>query len=157
MEQVVYAQWFLGQYQNWWNLGRLTQVIDAEFAVLFLRICAYAAQFLPSPSVTIDSIRGVSLSDIRNACQDVAGKLSAICEKLDGRGNLVRVQHLSVSALYWQCEGQSNAYWEAINNASRVAQKIGLHRGRMRVMPGMQEYDREVRCRMYCSLYLWDR
>ncbi|KAF2806013.1 uncharacterized protein BDZ99DRAFT_395113 [Mytilinidion resinicola] len=156
MEQVVYAPWFLGQYQKWWTLGRLSGVLDVEFAVLFLRICSYASQFLPSPSYTIDRIRGMPLADIRDTCHDIAEKLAAICVRLDARGTLLRVQHLSVLGLQWQCEGRINAFWEALSNAVRVAQRIGLHRGRAAWMHGMHEFDKEIRCRVFCNLYIWD-
>lgn len=124
--------------------------------MLFLRICAYASQFLPSPSYTIDRIRGMPLADIRDACHDIAEKLAAICERLHARGTLLRVQHLSVLGLQWQYERRINAFWEALSNAVRVAQRIGLHRGRAAWMPGMHEFDKEMRCRVFCNLYIWD-
>jgi hypothetical protein len=157
MDQVVYAPWFLGQYQKWWTLGPLSRVVDVEFAVLFIRICAYASQFLPSPSYTIDRIRGMPLTDIRDACHDIAEKLAATCQQLDASGTLLRVQHLLVMGMQWQCEGRINAFWEALSNALRVAQRIGLHRGRAAWTPEMHELDKEIRCRVYCSLYIWDR
>ena len=157
MEQVVYSPWFLGQYQKWWKLKRLSLTLDVEFAVLFLRICAYASQFLPSPSYTIDRIRGMPLADIRDVCNYIAEKLAAICKRLDARGTLLRVQHLSVLGLQWQCEGRVNAFWEALSNAVLVAQRIGLHRGRAALMPGLHEFDKEIRCRVFCNLYVWDR
>lgn len=157
MEQVVFAPWFLGQYQKWWTSGRLSMVLDVEFAVLFLRICSYASQFLPSPSFTIDRIRGMPLADIRDACHDIAEKLAAICARLDVRGTVLRVQHLSILGLQRQCEGRINAFWEALSNAVRVAQRIGLHRGRAAWKQGMHEFDKEIRCRVFCNLYIWDR
>jgi len=134
----------------------LTVVHDVEFVVLFLRICSYASQFLPSPSYTIDRIRGMPLADIRDACHDIAEKLSAVCVRLDARGTLLRVQHLSVLGLQWQCEGRITAFWEALSNAVRVAQRVGLHRGRMAWKQGMHEFDKEIRCRVFCNLYIWD-
>jgi hypothetical protein len=154
---VVFVPWFLGQYQKWWTTRRLSLVHDVEFAVLFLRICAYASQFLPSPSYTIDRIRGMPLADIRTACLDVAEKLSVICERLEPRGTLLRVQHLLALGLQWQCEGRINAFWEMLSKAVRVAQRIGLHRGRGAWSPALHEFDKEIRCRVYCSLYIWDR
>jgi hypothetical protein len=157
MEQVVYAPWFLGAYQKWWTLRRLSLVFDVEFVVLFLRICGYASQFLPSPSHTIDRIRGIPLHDIRNQCHDIAENLATICERLDARGTLLRVQHLSFLGLQRQCEGRTNAFWETLSSAARVAQRIGLHRGRAVLNAGLHEVDMEIRCRMFCNLYIWDR
>ncbi|KAF2490009.1 hypothetical protein BU16DRAFT_168514 [Lophium mytilinum] len=156
MEQIVYAPWFLSHYQKWWNVGRLSRINDVEFAVLFIRICSYASQFLPSPSYTIDRIRGMPLADIRAACHDIAENLAAICVRLNARGTLLRAQHLLVLGLQWQCEGSTNAFWDALSNAARVAQRIGLHRGRAAWTQEMHEFDKEIRSRVYCNLYIWD-
>ncbi|KAF5495493.1 putative transcription factor sol4 [Colletotrichum fructicola] len=99
MEQLVHPPWFLAQYQVWWNSERPSSTLDVEFAVLLLRMCSHALQFLPSPSYTIDKIRGMSLTDIQNSINDVADKLTAICIRLDGKGSLLRVQHLLFSGL----------------------------------------------------------
>lgn len=99
MDQLVHLPWLLTQYQQWWNLERLPAISDVEFTVLLLRICSYASQFLPSPSHTIDRIRGMSLVDIRDVCDDVADKLAAISARLNVRGSLLRVQHLSFLGL----------------------------------------------------------
>lgn len=157
MEQVVYAPWFVGQYQAWWTSGRPSRVLDIEFAVLFLRTCSYASLFLPSPSYTIDRIRGVPLTEIRDACREISGGLAAICRRLDVRGSVIRVQHLFTMGLQWQCEGRINAFWEALSDAVRVAQRIGLPRGRAAWKQGMHEFDKEIRCRVFCNLYIWDR
>ncbi|KAH7400981.1 hypothetical protein DE146DRAFT_632020 [Phaeosphaeria sp. MPI-PUGE-AT-0046c] len=156
MEQIVYVPWFVGQYQKWWSSGRPSRVMDLEFAVLFLRICSYASQFLPSPSYTIDRIRGMPLADIRDACHDIATALAVICRQLDMRGSVVRVQHCAILGLQRQCEGRINAYWEALSDAVRVGQRIGLPRGRTAQKQGMHEFDKEIRCRVYCNLYIWD-
>ncbi|OCK74320.1 hypothetical protein K432DRAFT_386876 [Lepidopterella palustris CBS 459.81] len=156
MEQLVYPPWFLAQYQQWWSLGRLSSVFDVEFTVLFLRVCSYALQFLPSPSYTIDRIRGMFLANIRDACDDIAEKLAVICARLNTKGSLLRVQHLSFSGLRSQCEGRINAFWEALSSAIRVAQRVGLHRGRTASMLGMHELEKEMRRRVFCNLYIWD-
>lgn len=154
---MVYVPWFVSQYQKWWSSGRPSRVMDLEFAVLFLRICSYASQYLPSPSYTIDRIRGMSLGDIRDACYDIATALAAICRRLDMRGSVVRIQHLAILGLQRQCEGRINAFWESLGDAVRVAQRIGLPRGRTVQKQSMHEFDKEIRCRVYCNLYTWDR
>lgn len=157
MEQLVHPPWFLRQYQQWWTLRPISSVWDVEFGVLVLRICSYASQFLPSPSCTIDKIRGMSLGDIRETCNDIGERLTLICARLDAKGSLVRVQHLSFSGLRLQCEGRIDAFWETLNTALRIAQKIGLHRGNMASILGMHELENEMRRRVFCNLYIWDR
>jgi hypothetical protein len=68
MKQVIYAPGFLMRYQQWRIKDRsLESVDDAEFTALVLRICAYAAQFLPSPSHTVDGdLLAVPLSHPRH-------------------------------------------------------------------------------------------
>lgn len=97
------------------------------------------------------------LSDIRDVCHDIATALATICRQLDMRGSVVRVQHLAILGLQRQCEGRINAFWEALGDAVRVAQRIGLPRGRAAKKQGMHEFDKEIRCRVYCNLYIWDR
>jgi hypothetical protein len=97
------------------------------------------------------------LNDIRSTCHDVAETLAAICERMNAQGTLLRVQHLSVLSLQWQCEGRINASWEAISKAARVAQRIGLHRGRTASIGGLHTFDKEMRSRVYCNLYILDR
>ncbi|CBF76151.1 hypothetical protein AN5071.2 [Aspergillus nidulans FGSC A4] len=64
-----------------------------------LRVSAYTAHFLPSPSHTVDSIGGVSLTDIRNTCSNVGDSLAQACLSLDWEGSLVRVQYTLFLAL----------------------------------------------------------
>ena len=94
MDQLLHPPSFLTQYQQWWDKIDLSLVAEVEFAVLILRVCSYASEFLPSPSHTVDSIRGMSLADIRTTCEDISKDLAAICIGVDARGSLLRVQHL---------------------------------------------------------------
>ncbi|MCJ1431697.1 hypothetical protein MMC27_001052 [Xylographa pallens] len=146
IDQLIHPPSFLAQYQEWWAKGTLLSVVDVEFAVLLLRICSYASQFLPSPSHTIDTIRGMLLADIRNTCDDIGDNLAAVCTSLDTRGSLLRVQHLCFAGLSSRCEGRTNAFWEALNGAIRVAQRVGIHRDAVTLIPGgMHELEKEMR------------
>ncbi|KAK1990859.1 hypothetical protein LX36DRAFT_663839 [Colletotrichum falcatum] len=156
MEQLVHPPWFLAQYQAWWNSDGPSSITDVEFAVLILRVCSHALQFLPSPSYTIDKIRGRSLDGIRDSINDVADKLAAICTRLDGKGSLVRVQHMLFSGLRHQCGGRNRMFWEAFGDAVRVAHRIGIDRTPVATAPGMNELDKEMRRRVYCNLFIWD-
>ena len=156
MDQLIYPPWFLGHYQRWWNVDRSLSVTAFEFAVLFLRICSYALQFLPSPVYAIDSIRGVTLDEIRKSCDGVSDALAPICARLDRRGSLFRVQHLAFAGLRSLCQGRADMYWEALSNAIRVAQRIGLHVD-ITSSRSMDELEKEMRRRTFCILYIWDR
>lgn len=152
MDQLIYIPWFLEQYQQWWESERPLSLIAIEFLVLLMRICSYASQFLPSPSYTIEKIRGVSLTDIRTTCDSIANSLAIICTHFDPIGSLIRVQHMSVAALKARCEGRSKVTWDTLSCAIQVAQKVGIERNSC-----MDEAEIETRRRVFCNLYIWDR
>ncbi|KAK3293717.1 uncharacterized protein B0H64DRAFT_327830 [Chaetomium fimeti] len=156
LDQLLYPPWFLGQYQQWWGLYSVSTVAEIEFLVLILRICCYASQFLPSPSYTIDSIKGVPLTEIRKSCEDVIQVLGPICSRLYPRGSLVRVQQIAYGGLAAGSIGHMNSFWEMISCASRVAQHIGLHLNAVISASSADEMDKEMTRRTYCNLYIWD-
>jgi hypothetical protein len=158
MDQLLHPATFIPQYQKWWTKGTPETVDDVEFAVLLLKMCSYASQFLPSPSYSIDSIRGMLLADIRSACNVIADNLATICRRLHPRGSLLRVQHLVFSGLGLQAEGETNGFWETLNCAIRVAQRVGIDRSPwVWTEGGEQELEHEMRRRTFCNLYVWDR
>lgn len=120
-------------------------------------MCCYASLFLPSPSHTIDSVKGVSLVEIRKSCEEFIKALSPICRQLDPRGSLVRVQHIAFAGLSSIGVGPMDAFWEHVSCASRVAQQIGLHLDSRLWPESMDEIEKEMRRRMFCNLYVWDR
>ncbi|KAJ5096380.1 hypothetical protein NUU61_005736 [Penicillium alfredii] len=155
MDQMVYPPWFLEQYQLWWTAKR-PSVFGIEFATLLLRMCSYATQFLPCPSYCIERIRGMSLADIRSACDDVADNLAVTCTHLNPKGSLLRVQHLVFAGLKSRCEGRTNDFRNALGTAIQVAQKIGLDKDATQWVPDMNELEKETRRRIFCNLYIWD-
>ncbi|KAA8651286.1 fungal specific transcription factor domain-containing protein [Aspergillus tanneri] len=110
INQLVHPPWFLEQYQLWWAMKSPSSEFEIELAVLILRVCSYASQFLPSPSYTIESIWGMLLSDIQNTCDDIAGHLAEICTSLNPRGSLLRVQHLAFAGFKSHCEGGGKCF-----------------------------------------------
>jgi hypothetical protein len=164
MKQIVHAPRFLTHYHEWWKNSKPSLVADVEFATLILRVCSYATQFLPSPLHAIDQICGRPLSDIRNTCSSIGDNLVKLCETLDWKGSLFRVQHLIFAALQISCEGRTDQFWEGIASASRAAQKAGIHTDTTLFEESLvpqndtsKELDKEARRRTFCSLYVLDR
>lgn len=157
IEQFIHTPTFLTQYQRWWTKKRPLPVIDVEFAVLILRICDYATQFLPSPSHTLDKIRGLSLPEIRNVCSSVGDSLAKCCATLDPRGSLTRVQHLSFTAMKSWSEGRADPFWEGLLGAIRVAQKVGIHKDIGCLERDTKETEGKIARRTFCNLYVLDR
>ena len=135
---------------------RVRLVTEVDFTILILRICSYASQFLPSPGYTLDKIRGVFLADVRNTCDETADSLAAISTAADGRGSLIRIQHLAFFGLRCQIEGKKTAFWEVLSRAIRVAQSVGIHSDAAMSRQGMDETDQEMERRTFCNLYIWD-
>ncbi|KAH9895522.1 hypothetical protein F4778DRAFT_783880 [Xylariomycetidae sp. FL2044] len=157
IQQVVDGSQFLTHYQDWWTKAECPSTGDAEFAVLLVRICAYAAQFLPSPSFTSDKIRGMPLLEIRSICSSIGDSLAKKCLHLDQKGSLVRVQHSLLAALIDQCEGRMIKFWEGISYTCLVAQKAGLHvEAAASGDFGPQGLEKEMRRRILCVLYALD-
>ncbi|KAL8778731.1 MAG: hypothetical protein Q9213_007270 [Squamulea squamosa] len=156
MDQLIHLPWFLAKYERWWMVERVKLVAEVDVAILILRICSYASQFLPSPGYTLDKIRLVSLADVRKTCDGTADSLAAISAAADSRGSLIRIQHLAFLGLRCQIEGNTTAFWEVLSRAIRVAQTIGIHSEVTRSRQGMDEIDQEMERRTFCNLYIWD-
>lgn len=137
-------------------VDRVRLVAEVDVAILILRICSYASHFLPSPGYTPDKIRGVSLPDVRKSCDEIADTLAAISAAADGRGSLIRIQHLAFFGLRCQIEGKTIAFWEVLSHAIRVAQSIGIHSDVAKSRQSMDEIDQEMERRTFCNLYIWD-
>ncbi|KAK5994072.1 putative transcription factor sol4 [Cladobotryum mycophilum] len=157
LDQLVHIPWLLERYHEWWTLERLTLVADLEFVILILRICSYALQFLPSPGYTLDKIRGVSLAEIRSTCDELANNLEAISTAVDGRGSLIRVQHLAFFGLHCQMEGKIVEFCEVLGRAVRLAQIMGMHHDTTVSRQGMRRSDQEMERRTFCNLILQAR
>ncbi|KAL7755587.1 hypothetical protein ACKLNR_014685 [Fusarium oxysporum f. sp. zingiberi] len=156
MVQFVYPPWFLNKYRHWWTIEKLTVVEDVEFAVLLLRICLYAAQFLPSPAYTADRIRGIPLADIRSTCSKAADVLTDICAQSDTRGSLLRVLHLLCDGLVLHCAGKTTAFWATLGRAVLAAQRVGLHEDVESLLHEADEVGKEMHRWTFCNLYVLD-
>ncbi|KAI1741706.1 hypothetical protein F4680DRAFT_446712 [Xylaria scruposa] len=156
IDQLVYAPWLLARYQKWWDVSKEYSVNDIEFAVLFLRVCWYTSQFLPSQSYNLNSIKGVELADVRNICSSVANILDTICSKLNGRGSLIRVQHLAFAGLGFLFQGHMNDFWAKLSCSVRVAQRIGVHLETSLWDGYTDQFEKEMSRRTFCSLYVLD-
>lgn len=154
---MVHGPTFLARYQRWWGRNEGLSVADVEFAVLILRVCAYAAHFLPSHTTNVDAIRGQPLSDIRRITSEIANNLAEACSPLDPNGSLVRVQHMLFCALTASCEGRTDLFWDGLVTASRAALRAGIHTDA--AAPGYygsEKLERELNRRTLCALFFLD-
>jgi hypothetical protein len=158
VEEMLHPSGFQAMYEAWFNKLPVKSVRSVELAVLILRSCAYTSYFLPSRSHNIDNIHGLALQEIRTVCNRIADRIAPVCAVLDPKGSLIRVQHLLYAGLGDRFEGRACAFWEALSNAIRASQVIGLHtNGENSHESGINELEKEMRRRTYCNLYVWDR
>ena len=154
MDQLVHLRWLLNQYQLWRTVKAPSSAFEIKFTVLILRICSYASDFLPSPSCTIDRIRGISLADIRHSCDEAADSFLTLCIRFGPQGGLLRVQHLAFAGLKARCEGRMNDFRQTLRSSIQVAQQIGADKDASQYL---DELEKETRRRVFCNLFTWDR
>ncbi|KAK1145733.1 hypothetical protein N8T08_003971 [Aspergillus melleus] len=153
IDQLVHLPWLLNQYKLWRTVKTPSSAFEIEFTVLILRICSYTSEFLPSPSCTIERIRGISLADIRHSCDEAADSLLTLCIRFDPQGGLLRVQHLAFAGSKTRCEGRMNDFRQTLRSSIQVAQQIGADKDTSR---DLDELEKETRRRVFCNLFIWD-
>lgn len=102
-------------------------------------------------------IHGMEPADIRRACDDVADIIAKKCTYVNPKGSLLRVQHLSFAGLKSRCEGRINDFRDNIKRAIQIAQDIGIDKDDTVATSNMGELEKEMRRRVFCNLYIWDR
>lgn len=137
-------------------LERVTFVVWVDFVGLILRICSNALQFFSFSGYALDKIRGVLPADVRDICDETADNLEIISTTADGRGSLVRVQHLAFFGLQRQIEGKTTAFWEVLSCVVQVAQHVGIHCDTASSRKGMGKISQEMELRTFCNFYIWD-
>ena len=127
------------------------------FAFVCMRRSSCPRRLIPSSKSVVDH------SEIRNTCSDAGQNLAKLCERFNWKGSIFCVQHIILAALRVSCEGRTDRFWGCIALASRAAPKAGIHtdtasiESRVSQNGSAQELDREVRRRVFCSLYVLDR
>lgn len=163
MSQLMHSPSFTCHYARWWTKGPAWTVDDVEFAILILRVCLLASQFLPSLSYTIDKIRGVPLTQIRDTCSDVSGNLATISARIDPTGSLIRLHYICFTGLNAACEGRAKESWAILSNAIHMAQGLGYRNDASQGTTSsphdaeVDELEHEMRRRTFYNLYIWDR
>ncbi|KAL9583276.1 MAG: hypothetical protein Q9212_002799 [Teloschistes hypoglaucus] len=155
--EMVDPTTFLEKYNDWWSHPCRT-VEDVEFAALLLRLCSYAAQFLPSQNYTADTILGNSLTDLRKDCDNTANALASSSYVRDSSTSIPRIHQLFFRACYLKNEGDMKRSWDVLSDAIKEAQELGLH---LELQKGQgkftSEFDVELGKRTYWNLWLWDK
>ena len=149
---------FFSHYGSWWTKFSSRCANDVEFGILILRVCAYSAQFLPSRSYTADTIHGVPISTIRESSHRIAIELAQICEMAGAMRSFTGVQSHCLLATYLKNEGRMEDAWNLMGIIINTAFSLGFHvESAPRIPSHIDELEREMRRRVFCNLYIWDR
>ncbi|KAK0632174.1 fungal-specific transcription factor domain-containing protein, partial [Immersiella caudata] len=149
---ALYPPEFRTQYDGWWTVR--TDNPSPELTSLILRVCACSLLFI------IDgSVKERLESELRADSLTLATRLHEAAEALGasiphGKGGLVHVQQLFLTAFWYKSAEKWTEAWHALSSAIGAAYEIGLHQDSS--SEGMSEFDREMRRRLWCVLYLWD-
>ncbi|EHK21637.1 uncharacterized protein TRIVIDRAFT_152144, partial [Trichoderma virens Gv29-8] len=155
---ILHQPSFMIVYVDWWSHRREVQSLRNSSTValtcLILRICANSTQFLsPQNSSQLESDLGDSVRDLSKSYHEAAQTISGFLSP--GSGGLVNAQQLFLSATWHKGEADFVRSWHELGAAVRQAQEIGIH---MDIRSDkMSEFDLEIRRRLWCALYIWDR
>ncbi|KAH6651151.1 hypothetical protein F5144DRAFT_558594, partial [Chaetomium tenue] len=149
---ALYPPEFRTQYDGWWATPR--NKVTPELTSLILRVCACSLHFIIDNSVKVRLE-----TDLETDVLTFADRMHAAAQKLSasiplGKGGLVHVQQLFLTAFWYKSAEKWDESWNALSRAIPAAIEIGLHQDSS--SEGMSEYDREMRRRMWVILYLWD-
>ncbi|KAK3983910.1 fungal-specific transcription factor domain-containing protein [Cladorrhinum sp. PSN332] len=149
---ALYPPEFRTQYDGWW--ANPSGKVTPELTSLILRVCACSLHFI------IDNNVRVRLeTELKTNASTFAQRMHVAADKLSmtippGKGGLVHVQQLFLTAFWYKSAEKWTEAWHALSRAIRAANEIGLHRDSL--SEGMSEFDREMRRRLWCVLYMWD-
>ncbi|KAL7930244.1 N-terminal binuclear Zn cluster-containing/DNA binding domain-containing protein [Trichoderma chlorosporum] len=155
---ILYQPSFMAVYVDWWLHRREAQSFRNTSTIaltcLILRICANSTQYLsPQTSSKLELDLGDSVQNLSKSYHDAAQNISNCLSP--GSGGLVHAQQLFLSATWHKGEADVVRSWHELGAAVRQAQEIGVHMDLR--SDQMSEFDLEIRRRLWCALYTWDR
>ncbi|KAM7207091.1 hypothetical protein V8F33_000190 [Rhypophila sp. PSN 637] len=149
---ALYPPEFRTQYDGWWTIP--PNKVTPELTSLILRVCACSALYIMDPGV-----KERLESELRTDIWTFAGRMHRAAERLGasippGKGGLIHIQQQFLTAFWYKSAEKWTEAWHALGGAIRAANEIGLHKDSL--SEGLSEFDREMRRRLWCILYLWD-
>ncbi|TFA97470.1 hypothetical protein CCMA1212_010816 [Trichoderma ghanense] len=152
---ILHQPSFMFAYASWWSHRREAQSESAiGFTCLILRICANSAQFLsPQTSLQLRIDLGDSVQNLSRSYHAAAQTISAFLSPASG--GLVNAQQLFLAATWHKGEADFVRSWHELGAAVRLVQETGIH---MDIHSDkMNEFDLEMRRRLWCAMYTWER
>lgn len=124
-----------------------------QWTSLLLAICSCATQHLDTVErPQLENDFGDSADNLTEIYLNAARELSNSIP--DGHYHLLNVQRMLHSIYWYKAEARFVEAWHLIGAAVREAQELGLHREA--ASHSFDEFDREMRRRVWCILSTWD-
>jgi hypothetical protein len=120
---ALYPPEFRTQYNGWWATPR--NKVTAEVTSLILRVCACSLHFIIEDHVRVrlETELDTDVLTLSNRMHAAAEKLSATIPP--GKGGLVHVQQLFLTAFWFKSAEKFTEAWHALSKAIRAANEIG--------------------------------
>ncbi|KAK1237236.1 hypothetical protein MKX08_002861 [Trichoderma sp. CBMAI-0020] len=155
---ILHQPSFMAVYVDWWSQRRDAQSLRNPLALgltcLILRICANSTQFLsPHASSQLELDLGDSIQNLSKTYHDAAQTISSFLSP--GTGGLLNAQQLFLAATWHKGQADFVRSWHELGAAVRQSQEIGIHTHVF--SHETNEFDLEIRRRLWCALYTWDR
>ena len=172
---IIYPPTFFEKYKLWWAERAAERPLGIVFTCLLLRICACSIQY-------VDKKTQLQLElELGEKPQVLTEKFHAAAEELSrsvlpGKGGIAHVQALLLGMMWYKCEAKFIDSWHALGTTIREAQELGslptcpasssgsnmltlnnnqgMHKSFF--SPGLSEFEKEMRRRVWCMLYTWD-
>ncbi|KAL4754989.1 hypothetical protein BDW72DRAFT_200365 [Aspergillus terricola var. indicus] len=150
---ALYPPAFMQDYADWWSAKVSDLPLNRVFTCLVLRVCACAVPYLDdSLRQRLESELGMGVEQLSMQYHNAAKHLSNTIGP--GKGGLMQVQQLFLTAQWFKTEALFVESWHALGTAIHEAQELGMHRSSLDL--GFSDFDREMRRRLWCILYAWD-
>ncbi|KAJ9149886.1 Fungal specific transcription factor [Pleurostoma richardsiae] len=145
---------FLERFKHWCLDRGTRRPLDPVFTCLTLRVCSCSLQYLEiSKKQRLEMEMGESAQALSEKYHNIAQALSQTIPP--GEGGLYQVQQLLLTAFWFKSMPKFVASWHALGAAVREAQEQGMHMS-SQSKDGLTEFEKELRRRVWCILYVWD-
>lgn len=150
---IIYPPTFLEDYTQWWADRAARKPVSPGFTCLLIRALSNGVQYLNGPMK--DSLE----FELAESAPNLHEKLHQAAEALSstftpGEMGITQVQQLFLVVTYLKGDGRFVDSWHAMATCVREAQELDLHLDDQ--FMNISEYEREMRRRLWTSIYVWD-
>ncbi|KAH8697821.1 fungal-specific transcription factor domain-containing protein [Talaromyces proteolyticus] len=159
--EVVYEPIFWRDYDEWWSKpdNNDSDINKLDFALLMIRICILSTHILAVTDRDITSQNNL-LAEYSQSPGKLENNLCCLAADLESKRpqkhSFLVVQHMFFRVCYLKNKGKIKHSWFVLADTVKEAHEIGLHLEDTLTLD-MSELDRELRRRLFWSLYVWDR